>query len=126
MEVRTVMIEMTPSSDHEARAVSPKVQKTIAASCTSSAKNWRNMVPAVKSAPSATPVSTMISGVAPRSRDTPTITPAAVRLKKKAMPVVMYGLVMVMASALAEVMNPPSSTMTEMPHQRPPHGICPA
>ena len=74
--------------------MSPKVQKTMAASCTSSAKNWRSMVPAVNSDPRATPVRTMTSGVAPRTRETPMITPAAARLKAKAMPVVTYGLVM--------------------------------
>eukprot|EP00828_Plagiopyla_frontata_P019492 TRINITY_DN2492_c0_g1_i1.p1 TRINITY_DN2492_c0_g1~~TRINITY_DN2492_c0_g1_i1.p1 ORF type:complete len:986 (-),score=367.62 TRINITY_DN2492_c0_g1_i1:246-3203(-) len=113
IEVSTVTTEMMPSSYQEARAVSPKVQKTMAASCTSSAKNCRNMVPAVNSAPRATPVRTMTSGVAPRSLETPMITPAATRLKKKAMAVVRQGLVMFTASALDEDIMPPPRIMTE-------------
>ncbi len=104
---------MRPSSRQVARAVSPKVQKIMAASCTSSAKYCRNMVPAVNSAPRATPVRTMTSGVAPRSRETRMIAPAASRLAANAAPVVIAGLVMVTAPTEVEVMAPPPRIITE-------------
>ncbi|OQC69447.1 MAG: hypothetical protein BWX50_00977 [Euryarchaeota archaeon ADurb.Bin009] len=75
---------MIPSSCQPARLTSPKVQKTTAASWVSLAKNWRNIVPAVKREERATPASTITSGDAPRTRDMIRITAVARRQKMNA------------------------------------------
>ena len=75
---------MSPSSCQPARLTSPKVQKTTAASWVSSAKYWRNIVPAVKREEMATPASTITSGDAPRTREMSRITAVAIRQKMNA------------------------------------------
>ena len=62
-----------------------------------SAKNCRNMVPAVNKAPRATPAKIMVSGLAPRRRDTATINREASMEKANAEVVVTSGLVMATA-----------------------------
>ena len=63
------MTAMMAISRYEARPRSPKVQKTTAATCVSSAKYWMRAVAPVNSAESATPASTMLSGVISRKRE---------------------------------------------------------
>ena len=55
----------------------------------------------------------MTSGEAPRTRDTPMMTPEAARLKQKAESVVASGLVMATAPTLEELMVPPPRIITE-------------
>ena len=65
---------MMASSRYETRLRSPNVQNTTAATWESSAKYWIMVVPPANKADSATPASTMDSGVISRNRERPSTT----------------------------------------------------
>ena len=108
-----VKIVIIKSSFQLLLAVSPKVQNTIAASCTSSAKYCRNMVPAVKREERVIPARIIVSVEPFRSLAIRRTVPEDSREKRNAASVVLYGERIFIASEALLCITPDPSIITE-------------